>query len=522
MTIMLAGSVSFAVPGVMPEAEAANQYLWVSVEDSGNNKFYGGQVLEVVVTDPAINRLDEAYGMPDVTIDGKKVIMAQGVDGSWYAYIADGKKATTIDKNYVEVEDGKGADYGRWCKNNTPLEYGPNNSAVASLIPSESRGVAIPFQLGNGTTLAEHNTANGGTLDDTYPRMAGVFTQIGAMTQSSYTQGTGITEECGSAKSFGGFPFEYLNSTSKVHVSGLPKGNSTHTTSVGNAAGVNASDQAINNVVREARALSNGTTTDYYGNIALGPNLWPFIQLYDFTRYQSYDLVYERGGADETISLTYDRPAGYDTDGNKIKGLVFDKDHYGLNHEVGVTLYNNELNLDPTDEDSWSFGTLPTNATIYYQLFDENGDNDSAATRNNTQFDGFAASSAFGFNDGGVMKIDVNGPEDASTNVLYFQNNGDQKVVCGTTTVGLCSSADINEADQAVTFTETGANTGTFTNWDDGLKTNMYINPSADRGTQAVFWLDDKEYSVLNMPSWGTIEFNTDANLKRKYLASLK
>ena len=65
--------------------------------------------------------------MPDVTIDGKKVIMAQGVDGSWYAYIADGSTATSIDSNYPEVEDGKGADYGRWCKNNTPLEYGPND-----------------------------------------------------------------------------------------------------------------------------------------------------------------------------------------------------------------------------------------------------------------------------------------------------------------------------------------------------------------------------------------------------------
>ena len=149
MTIMLAGGVSFAAPGMMPEAAAANQYLWVSVEDAGGSKFYGGQVIEVVVTDPAINRLDEAYGMPDVTIGGMKVIMAQGVDGSWYAYLADGKKATTVDKNYAEVEDGRGADYGRWCKNNTPLEYGPNDSSVASLVPSESRGVAIPFQLGN-------------------------------------------------------------------------------------------------------------------------------------------------------------------------------------------------------------------------------------------------------------------------------------------------------------------------------------------------------------------------------------
>ena len=84
MTIMLTWTAAMGFSMTfMPEAEAANQYLWVSVEDAGGNKFYGGQVLEIVVTDPAINRLDEAYGMPDVTIDGKKVIMAQGVDGSW-------------------------------------------------------------------------------------------------------------------------------------------------------------------------------------------------------------------------------------------------------------------------------------------------------------------------------------------------------------------------------------------------------------------------------------------------------
>ena len=141
-----------------------------------------------------------------------------------------------------------------------------------------------------------------------------------------------------------------------------------------------SSDLAINNVVREARALSNGTTTDYYGNIALGPNMWPFIQLYDFTRYQTYDLVYERGGADETITLTYDRP------GNS---LSFDKEHYGLKHEVGVTITNNEFNIDPTDEDSWTFGTLPTNATVFYQLFDENGGADS--TSGTATFNGMSA-----------------------------------------------------------------------------------------------------------------------------------
>ena len=478
MTIMLAGTVSFAAPGMMPEAAAANQYLWVSAEDAGGSKFYGGQVLEIVVTDPAINRLDEAYGMPDVTIDGKKVIMAQGVDGSWYAYIADGKKATTIDKNYAEVEDGRGADYGRACKNNTPLEYGPartagTNAAVATLVPSESRGVFIPYQLANATVP----NANGG-----------VITQIGAATQTSYTQGTGITQECGSSIGTGGNPYVWLNSTSLVHTGSL-------------ATGVNASDQAVNNVVREARALSNGTTTDFYGNIALGPNLWPFIQLYDFTRYQTYDLVYERGGADETISLTYDRPGA--TNGG---GISFDKDHYGLGHEVGVTIGNNEFNLDPTDEDSWTFGTTPTNATVYYQLFDENGSDDSERTNGVTKFT--SGTQPFGF-DTGVLAIDVNGPGDASNDVLHFQNNGDQNVSCSS---GLCGSDSVSTRNQATTFTETGANTGIFTNWDDGLVTNMLINKAADRGTQAVFKWDDVEYSVLYMPFWGTIEFNTDGS----------
>ncbi|MDC0169978.1 hypothetical protein OAI67_02850 [Candidatus Nitrosopelagicus sp.] len=473
MTIMLTWTTAMGFSGsFMPEAEAANQYLWVSAEDAGGNNFYGGQVLEIVVTDPAINRLDEAYGMPDVTIDGKKVIMAQGVDGSWYAYIADGSTATSIDSNYPEVEDGKGADYGRWCQADTNLEFGPNDKSVAALIPSESRGVALPHQLGNTTVPT---TSSSGT-----------HTYIGAAT-FTYTQGTGVTTDCDSAD-VGGNPLVYLNASAQL----------AHTGAL--ATGVNASDQAINNVVREARSLSNGTTTDFYGNIALGPNLWPFIQLYDFTRYQTYDLVYERGGADETIPLSYDRPGA--TNGG---GLSFDKDHYGLTHEVGVTLGNNEFNIDPTDEDSWTFGTLPTNATVFYQLFDENGNNDSSTTAGAIDFS--QGTQPFGF-DTGVLEIDRNGPGDATNNVLMLQDNGDQRLSSDTEP----ATSEINAASQPVTFTETGANTGIFTNWDDSLKTNLYINAAADRGTQATFSWDDVEFSVLYMPFWGTIAFNTDGS----------
>ena len=42
MTIMLTWTAAMGFSMTfMPEAEAANQYLWVSVEDAGGSKFYG-------------------------------------------------------------------------------------------------------------------------------------------------------------------------------------------------------------------------------------------------------------------------------------------------------------------------------------------------------------------------------------------------------------------------------------------------------------------------------------------------
>ena len=323
MTIMLTWSAAMGFSSTfMPEAEAANQYLWVSAENAAHgNSFYGAQVLEIVVTDPTINRLDESYGMPDVTVDGQKVIMAQGVDGSWYAYIADGTFAVKVDALYPELEDGTGADFGRFCKNNTPLEYGANSKSVAALTPSESRGVAIPFQLSNGTSAEVSGyTSSGGS----YPTIGAAVFNSG-----TYTQGTGITTECGSAISDKGEPISFLNASATVHTSGITGSHGSHTAQI--ATGVNASSDAINNVVREARALSNGTTTDFYGNIALGPNLWPLVQLYDFTGSMPVNIVYEKGGTDESVELMFDT-----TDGTSV--VTLDRDHYGLLHEVGLTI----------------------------------------------------------------------------------------------------------------------------------------------------------------------------------------
>ncbi|MDH3517186.1 MAG: hypothetical protein OEM44_10320, partial [Nitrosopumilus sp.] len=94
MTIMLAGGMTFAAPSMMPVAFAANANLFVSAENSQfDNYMSGPQVIEVVVIDSNINDTDQGKGEPDVTVNGKKLRMAQAVDGNWYGYFADRTQA---------------------------------------------------------------------------------------------------------------------------------------------------------------------------------------------------------------------------------------------------------------------------------------------------------------------------------------------------------------------------------------------------------------------------------------------
>src|SRR5215467_11397421 len=93
---------------------ATNPNLFVSAENSHyNNYFAGPQVIQVVVADPDINRLDQQYGEPIVTINGKRLRMAQATDGNWYAYFADRNQAIAA-ANTAPVP-GKGLNFGGFC-----------------------------------------------------------------------------------------------------------------------------------------------------------------------------------------------------------------------------------------------------------------------------------------------------------------------------------------------------------------------------------------------------------------------
>ena len=85
---LVLGSVSFAVPGIMPSAFAATENLYVSADNKLFDKsFNGPMVIEIVVND---NDIDEDGDLePDVTVNGATLKMIQAGDGNWYAYIAE-------------------------------------------------------------------------------------------------------------------------------------------------------------------------------------------------------------------------------------------------------------------------------------------------------------------------------------------------------------------------------------------------------------------------------------------------
>ena len=157
MTIMLAGGMTFAAPGMMPEAHAANANLFVSAENSQfDNYMSGPQVIEVVVIDSDIDDTDEAKGEPDVTVNGKILRMAQAVDGNWYGYFADRDMASIADSTAAASGLSlSGLDFGDLCA-------AADGVAAVGIDLSDTVG----FALGNSTG-GINGTSTGGPITGT-------------------------------------------------------------------------------------------------------------------------------------------------------------------------------------------------------------------------------------------------------------------------------------------------------------------------------------------------------------------
>ena len=425
LTILVASSAVVGLPNALPHAQAAtNANLFVSAENSQwNNYFAGPQVIQVVVADPDINRLDQQYGEPVVTVGGKRLRMMQATDGNWYAYFADRNQAIAADKTAPVA--GKGLNFGEFCDATGPL--------------AGSLKTGLSFADTKGFTIA---TTAGGSLNGS-------------------AVANPIVNDCS---------LDTIAHTAQEHV------------------------------VRQNKTIN--TNPSGFGN-GLAPNAigkyWPIIQLYDFSAIPTTVTVdYQKNGGDQIVNLTFDRIPQ-----NLITTTV-DRNAYPQNSQVFVQINDPQLNIDPTEEDSWTWGANATNSTVYYEAFNRNGGADADGFTSGSQFamQNLAGNlTTFMFNHNGKLTFN---PSAQGVRVVDFAGNGKQ-LINGSSSNSVRGNPahqrtnSIGTNSEPITFIESGGvNTGAFANWDGGKKADIItLDSPTIRGQSAVVRYNDISTSIV-------------------------
>jgi len=426
---MLAGGFTAFAPGFMPSASAANANLFVSAENSAySNHFSGPQVIEVVVIDSDIKDTDKAKGEPDVTINGGKLRMLQATDGNWYGYFADRVQAQKADaipfgvSNATTNNSQSSLDFGTFCK---------NDSFSSILSFASTTGIAVASNFTSWQTI-------GGT--------------------GSGAAGNGEITNLSTCN----YPATAVIPTSQVE---------------------------MQNVVRENKTLNHGVTGKI-GNLITSTarasqfvdQLWPVIQLYDFSTGGNVVVQYNKGGGVQSTTLVFDSL-------DSTISMNTDRTTYPQGAQVHVTLKDFQLNIDPTDEDSWIFGTQSGSESLDYLVFDENG----AAANNAAKSPSIKGNLTNLMFSAGVMTINED-VASTGTDVLKIVDNADTIITSGGDIDTATTTA--TGAVQPVNFVEAGPNTGIFVTTDESDVSTLQTTASAKRDSTASITYNDNGKSI--------------------------
>ena len=203
------------------------------------------------------------------------------------------------------------------------------------------------------------------------------------------------------------------------------------------------------------------------GQIGLDPDFWPFIQLYPLNPTGNVVIQYNKGGGAQTTTLTFDTVENF-------ASIELDRTTYPNNAQVHVTITDLWLNIDPTDEDSWTWDTNGTGSAelgTFYQVFDENGAQAGAGVSGGVI--DINVGSTLGdlmIEDNGILILTTDA-QSSGIPVVTLQDNDDTDL--GTcTTAALCTvngagGAPLGAFSQPVTLTELGPSSGIFGTYDE-------------------------------------------------------
>ena len=406
-----------AMTGLFPKYEpvehvSSNPNLYVSAENPlYKNYFAGPMVIEVIVSDPDIQRLDQAYGEPVVTVNGKRLHVAQGTDGNWYGYFADRNEA--IAAANTAVLTGKGLNFGGFC--------GPNSSFSPKAGVGYSQTVG--FTLARGGFGSINDTNNGGA---------------------------------------------------KISPSNLPACTNTQGS---------LTNSQMEHVVRENKTLN--TAASGFASDSTYENIWPVIQLFDFSSIPTPIAVdYQKAGGDQIVNLVFDRiPSG-------LISVYAPRPDFPQGSQVQGDLLDPQLNIDPTSEDSWTWGASTKNNTLYYMAFDNNGKPDADGTL--AMQDLVGNLTTFMFNHNGRL---TENPNPQGVVVARQQSNGIQTLFADSN--GLMLTKSISALSVPITVHELTPNAGIFSDYDDGGIADIVIKNDAPRDKSFTATYNDKIYTVV-------------------------
>ena len=239
------------------------------------------------------------------------------------------------------------------------------------------------------------------------------------------------------------------------------------------------SDYNNTNNIGGGPVTSNADQSSTLGQIGVNGTEWPFIQTFDFTQGE-FDIILEQAGADEIVTLDYDS-----ADLDDYSSLTLDRSTGTQGADIHLTIVDNQLNIDPTNEDivvfntlagsegvSFTNGTVPTTTTFGYKAYDNS------------------------FSDNGKLKINynANSAKDASGTLvpaLADDTTADDLLSAANTAVGAAGTGG------TMVFFEDADNSGIFTNTDDADDSNLDVSATAKRGTTATFDYNDSAQSYI-------------------------
>ena len=172
-----------------------------------------------------------------------------------------------------------------------------------------------------------------------------------------------------------------------------------------------------------------------------------------------------------------------------------------------------QLNIDPTEEDSWTWGTSTTNNTVFYQAFSRNGAPDADGTLGMQDLSGNLT--AMMFNHNGRLTTT---PRPQGVQVVEAQINGIQKVFLDSN--GRYRTESISGLSGPITLLEIQPNVGIFADYDAGGIADLKIIDNAQRDTSFLAKYNDISYSVVVKFHTATLTMgwpNTQTSVNTEY-----